>query len=125
MLEAKELLDAQDVPMMNRHMVLGAAQLNDVFNISGFTSSDFLVSGAPLQTGELPQALLGFAPHFASGAGNVAYLYHSSFFTMAAQRGMNVSMYDLGVDGKRAVRVNVDWLGGFKQLDGLRVVTIG
>ena len=43
---------------------------------------------------------------------------------MAAQKGIDVKEYDLGVDGKRAMRVNVDWLGGFKQLDGLRVVTI-
>lgn len=123
-LEGKELLDAQDVPGMNRHMVMGSAQVNDIFNITGFTSSDFLVAGAPLQTGELPSALCGFAPHFASGAAAVVYQFHGSYFTMAAQRGMSVSMYDLGVDGKRATRINVDWLGGFKQLDNLRVVTI-
>lgn len=123
-LEAKELKDAQDVPTANRHMVLGSAQVNDLFNITGFMSSDFISAGSPLQSGELPSSLLGYMPHFASGAGNVAYLFHSSFFTMAAQRGMSVSMYDLGVDGKRAMRVNVDWLGGFRQLDGLRVVTL-
>ncbi len=44
---------------------------------------------------------------------------------MAAQKGLSISEYDLGVDGKRAMRVNVDWLGGFKQLDNLRLVTIG
>jgi len=53
-LEAKELLDTQNVPQGDRHIVLGAAQLNDIFNITGFTSSDFLVSGAPIQTGQLP-----------------------------------------------------------------------
>lgn len=124
LLEGKELLDAQDVPQSDRHMVVGSAQLNDIFNITGFTSSDFLVSGAPLQTGELPSALLGFNPNFTTAAGNVTYLFHRSYFTIAAQQGMNVSQFDLGVDGKRAMRVNVDWLGGFKQLDGLRVVTI-
>ncbi len=50
LLEAKELLDNEDVPMTDRHMVVGSAQLNDIFNITGFTSSDFLVAGAPLQT---------------------------------------------------------------------------
>lgn len=124
MLEAKELLDAQDVPMGDRHMVNGSAQWNDIFNITGFTSSDFLVSGAPLQTGELPSALLGFQPHFTSVVGNTSYFFHSSFFTMAAQQGLNINKYDLGVDGKRAERINVDTLVGMKQLDGLRVVTI-
>ena len=124
MLEAKELLDAQDVPMADRHMVVGAAQLNDLFNIVGFMSSDFVTSGAPLQTGQLPPALLGFQPHFTSVVGNVSYFFHASFFTMAAQQGMSVKEYDLGVDGKRASRINVDTLYGQKQLDGLRVVTI-
>lgn len=124
LLEAKELLDAQDVPSPDRHLVMGSAQVNDIFNITGFTSSDFLVAGAPLASGQLPMALLGFMPHFASGVGNTSYLFHSSFFTMATQKGMSVSMYDLGVDGKRAMRVNVDTLAGFKQLDNLRVVTL-
>lgn len=125
LLEAKELLDNQDVPMQDRHMVVGAAQLNDIFNITGFTSSDFLVSGAPLATGQLPPSLLGFMPHFTSVVSNVTYLFHASFFTVASQKGMNVKEYDLGGDGKRANRVNTDVLAGFKQLDGLRVVTIG
>jgi hypothetical protein len=125
LLEGKELLDDQDVPMANRHMVLGSAQLNDIFNITGFTSSDFITSGAPIQTGQLPPALLGFQPHFTTLVGNVVYLFHSSYMTMAAQQGLAVKEYDLGVDGKRATRVNLDTLIGVKQLDGLRVVTIG
>lgn len=124
MLEAKELLDAQDVSMGDRHMVVGSAQWNDIFNIGNFTSSDFLLSGAPLQTGELPSALLGFQPHFTTTVGNVSHFFHSSFFTMAAQQGLNINKYDLGVEGKRAERINIDTLVGMKQLDGLRVVTI-
>ena len=123
-LAAKELLDAQDVPMSNRHMCVGAAQLNDLFNISGFTSTDFGVSNAPLINGGLPAQILGFVPHFSSLFGNTSYFYHSSFFQMATQQGMNVSVYDLGVDGKRAQRVNCDTLLGLKQFDNLRVVTI-
>lgn len=123
-LNAKELLDNQDVPMSNRHMCVGAAQLNDMFNITGFTSTDFGVSNAPLLNGGLPSQILGFMPHFSSLFGNTSYFYHSSFFQMAAQGGMNVSVYDLGVDGKRAQRVNCDTLLGLKQFDNLRVVTI-
>lgn len=124
MLEVKELLDNQDVPMADRHFVVGAAQLNDIFNITGFTSSDFLTSGAPLASGQLPPSLLGFMPHFTSVVGNTSYWFHSSFFTMAAQKSLNISEYDLGVDGKRAARVNCDVLMGFKQLDNTRVVTL-
>lgn len=124
LLEAKELLDTQNVPMGDRHIVMGAAQLNDVFNITGFTSSDFLVSGAPIQTGELPGALLGFMPHFTTEVAAVTHLFHSSYMTMASQQGINVGEYDLGVDGVRARRINVDWLGGFKQLDNKRIVEL-
>jgi hypothetical protein len=123
-LEAKELLDTQDVPMSDRHAVMGAAQLNDVFNITGFTSSDFLIDGAPVQTGQLPSALLGFMPHFTTTVANTSYWFHRSFFTMAAQQGMAISIYDLGVEGKRAARINCDVLVGFKQLDDERVVTL-
>jgi hypothetical protein len=123
-LAAKELLDAQDVPMSNRHMCVGASQLNDMFSIAGFTSTDFGVSNAPLLNGGLPSQILGFMPHFSSLFGNTSYFYHSSFFQMATQQGMNVSVYDLGVDGKRAQRVNCDTLIALKQFDNLRVVTI-
>jgi len=105
-------------------MVLGSAQTNDIFNIVGFTSSDFLLTGAPLSTGQVPAGLLGFMPHMTTLVGNVAHFFHYSYMQMAAQQGMAVQVYDLGVDGKRASRVNVDTLFGLKQTDGLRVVTI-
>ena len=124
LLEAKELLDNQNVPMSNRQLVLGSAQLNDIFNITGFTSSDFVASGSPLQTGELPAQLLGFKPNFTTVVGNVATLFHPSFMTMAAQQGMQVKEYDLGVDGIRAQRVNTDTLIGIKQLSDVRVVQL-
>jgi len=125
MLEAKELLDDQDVPQADRCMVLGSAQMNDIFNITGFTSSDFLLSGAPLATGQVPSGLLGFKPEFTTEVGNTAYLFHKSFMTIAAQKGISVEQYDLGVEGKRAARINVDTLLGIKQLDNTRVVSIG
>ena len=124
LLEGKELLDNQNVPMSDRHMVVGAAQLNDIFNITGFTSSDFVASGAPLQSGQLPAQLLGFMPHFTTVVSNTTYLFHGSFMTMAAQKGMSVAEYAQDSTGLRATRVNCDTLIGIKQLDGLRVVTI-
>ncbi len=124
LLEVKELLDAQNVPMSDRHAVFGAAQTNDIFNITGFTSSDFVLAGSPLTTGEVGQSLLGFMPHMTTEVANTAYLFHRSFYTMAAQQGMNIAVYDLGVEGKRAARVNCDTLCGFKQLSSIRVATL-
>lgn len=124
MLASKKLLDAENVPMTDRHMVLGANQLSDIFNIAGFTSSDFVLTGGMLQTGKLPTSLLGFEPHFTGVLTDVVYFFHKSFMTMAAQTGMNVAVYDLGVDGVRATRVNCDTLYGLKLLDGKRVVQL-
>lgn len=124
LLAGKELLDNVNVPAADRAMVLGPAQLNDLFNITGFMSSDFAMSGG-LTSGQPPSSLLGFMPRYTTLVGNVAYLFHKSFMTMASQQGMDVKEYDLGVDGKRATRVNLDTLFGKKQLDGGRVVTIG
>lgn len=123
-LAAKEKLDDNDVDIANRHGVMGSAQTNDVLNQTNFTSSDFITSGAPVITGQLPPALLGFAPHFTTVVGDTSYWFHNSYFTMAAQQGISVSEFDLGVDGQRADRVNVGWLGGFKQLDEDRVATL-
>lgn len=124
LLAAKVLFDNANVPMADRNMTLGSGPLNDIFNITGFTSSDFLLSGSPLQTGQIPSALLGFLPSFTTLAEGTSYLYHRSFMTAASQQGMDVREYDLGVDGTRGTRVNLDVLWGLKQLDGLRVVTI-
>lgn len=124
-LEVKELLDTQNVPLAGRVCIFGAAQMNDIFNIVGFTSSDFVAGVNPLTSGDLPQRLLGFVPKFTTIVGNTSYWFHPSFMTIAAQQGMVVSEHDLGVQGIRAKRVNCDTLIGVKQLDGLRVATLG
>jgi len=64
-------------------------------------------------------------PHMTTEVGNTVYAFHASYYTMAAQQGISTKVYDLGGEGKRADRVNVDTLVGFKQLDNKRVVTIG
>jgi hypothetical protein len=122
-LAMKELLDNQNIPMSDRHLCLGAGPLNDIFNITGFTSSDFVASGSPLQSGQLPAQLVGFMPHFSTVFGSTVYALHSSYMTIAAQQGMNVNEYDMGVEGIRAKRVNCDTLIGMKQLSNVRVVS--
>lgn len=124
LLAGKELLDTQNVPAGDRHMVVGAAQLNDIFNITGFMSSDFVLSGGALESGEVAKQLLGFTPHFTTLAGAVTTLFHKSFMTIAVQQALSIELFNLGVDGKRASRVNCDLLYGLKQLDGKRCVTI-
>ena len=124
MLEAKELLDAQDVPSMSRIGILGSAQLNDLFNVTSFTSKDFIPAGSPTSSGNFDTPLLGFDIKWSTEVGNTCYFFHPSYFTMAIQDQLSVELYDLGVQGKRGTRVNVDLLAGFKQLDDTRVVQI-
>lgn len=123
-LAAKELLDLQDVEEAGRTMIVGAAQLNDLFNVTGFTSRDFIQSSNPLTEGGFSTPLLGFQLKWTSEVGNTAYFFHPIFMTMAVQQAPDVRVYDLGVDGKRATRVNLDVLFGVKQLSNLRVVTV-
>lgn len=123
-LEAKELLDNADVEEMNRTMILGAAQNNDLFNISGFVSRDFIPAGSPLTSGAIQTPVLGFQPKWTSEAGNVAYFFQPIFLQLAVQQSPDVKVYDQGVDGRRSTRVNMDVLFGVKQCSNLRVVTI-
>lgn len=124
-LEAKELLDDADVEELGRVMCLGAANYNDLFNISGFVSKDFNAGSSPLQSGAVSMPVLGFDVRWSSEVGNVAYLFHPLFLQMAVQQAPQVEVVSLGADGKRATRVNMDVLMGVKQLSNLRVVTIG
>lgn len=123
-LSAKELLDGADVPDDGtRDMILGAAQWNDIFNITGLTSRDF-VDGASMQNGSLPSRVLGFNPKYTSEAGNVSYFFHPIFMQMAVQSALQVRVYDMGGQGYRQARVNSTLLFGAKQVSDLRVVTI-
>ncbi len=124
-LEAKELLLAQSVPQdEGLSMVVGSAQWADLYNISGFTSRDFVPAGSPLSSGEFAVPIVGFTPRFTSVVGNTSYFFHSSFLTLAIQQELQVEAISMGADGVRATRVNSDVLMGVAQLDNLRVVSI-
>ena len=122
-LEVKELLDTQNVPVDMRNGVMGAAQWNDVFNITGFMSRDFIPAGSPLTTGDLTP-ICGFTPKLTTALGNTSYWFHPSFLTIAVQKQLGVKVFDLGVEGVRAFRVNTDLLMGLKQLSSSRVVSL-
>lgn len=90
-----------------------------------FTSRDFIPAGSPVTSGAFNTPFLGFDIDWTSEASaNVATFFHPSFLTMAVQQDMDTRVYDLGLDGKRAARINCDLLFGLKQLDDTRVVTI-
>lgn len=123
-LAAKELLDTQDVEEMGRTMILGPAQWNDLFNITGFVSRDFIPNGNPLSSGAIQTPVLGFMPKWTSQAGAVSYFFQPIFLQMAVQQLPEVEVLSLGQDGKRAQRVNMDVLFGVKQVSNLRVATV-
>jgi hypothetical protein len=124
-LEAKELLDEADVDEDDRVCVLGSAQINDIFNITGFISRDYIPAGSPLTSGKIQTPLAGFTPKLTTAAGNTSYFFHPMFMGGAVQKQLSVKVFDLGAHGIRAKRVNIDILMGLKQLDDERVVTIG
>jgi hypothetical protein len=123
-LEAKELLDNADVEELGRKMVVGAAQYNDLFNITGFVSRDFIPTGSPLSEGAIKSPVAGFDVAWTSEAGAVSYFFQPMFMQVAVQQNPDVKTYDLGAEGVRATRVNVDVLFGLKQFSNLRVVSI-
>lgn len=123
-LESKELLDTANVDEDNRVAVLGAAQTNDLFSITGFISRDYTPAGSPLTSGAITTPICGFSVRMTNVVGNTSYWFHPSFLTMAIQQNLNLALYDLGVDGVRGTRLNADILYGIKQLDNKRVVSI-
>lgn len=123
-LEAKELLDNADVPESERVMVSAVPQMNDLFNIDGFTSRDFIPEGSPITQGAITTPVLGFQAKHTSLLSNTAYFFHPSFMQMAVQQAMDVKVYDLGVNGERGERVNLDILWGLNQFDNERVVKL-
>lgn len=125
LIAARKLLDAQDVEEEGRVLITGTAQWNDLFNVTGFTSRDYIPSGSPLSSGSIPSPILGFLPKRSSAVGTTSYLFHPIFIQLAVQQNPEVEVVSRGADGVRAMRVNMDVLFGVKLLSNLRVVTIG
>ena len=77
-----------------------------------------------MTTGAFSTNILGFQPRMTTEASNVSHFFHPMYYTVAVQESAAPAAFDLGLEGKRATRVNLDILCGIQQLDGLRVVTI-
>lgn len=125
-LAGKLLLDNQNVSPAGRKMVSNPDEGNDLFNISGFQSNDFINGANGLSSGLITVPLLGFDVSWTTEINDhKTFLFHSSFMQMAIQKAPQLKAFDLGLEGKRAFRFNITALMGLKQVDGLRVVSIG
>lgn len=123
-LEAKELLDLQDVAEDGRIGIMGAMQINDLFLITGFMSRDFIPAGSPITSGKIQTPICGFMPKVTTVVGNTSRWFHPSYLSMIIQQSLNITVSSLAPLGIRGDRVNIDVLMGIKQLDDERVVSI-
>lgn len=124
-IEVKGLLDDQNVPEQGRKSILDSPQLNNLFNISGFMSRDFVPSSTMMQTGVIQTPVLGFEVLWTTVADGISTFFSPEFIQIAVQENPVPKIYDLGGDGQRAKRVNMTVLYGIKQVDSLRVVQKG
>jgi hypothetical protein len=124
LLECKSLLDDSDVEEEGRVMILGSSQQNDLFNVSGFTSRDYVPAGSPLTTGGFSTPILGMQMKWTTEVGDVCYFFHPMFMQLCVQQDPQVEVHNLGADGKRGERVNTDVLFGVRQISNLRVVSL-
>ena len=123
-LEAKELLDTALVPNAPyRCMVLDTPQWNDLFNINGFVSSDF-VSSRPNESGQPPVQIFGFLPKMSTEQNAVSTFFHPDYMNVVTQKTLGIKMYDRGGQGFRDLRFNLDLLMGLRQTSDIRVVNI-
>lgn len=121
-IEVKGLLDAQNVNEQGRKAILDSPQLNNLFNISGFMSRDFVPTSQAMQTGAIATPVLGFEVLWTTVAAGVSTFFSPEFLQIAVQENPSPKIFDLGGDGQRAKRVNMTVLYGIKQVDNLRVV---
>ena len=121
-IEVKGLLDAQNVNEQGRKAILDSPQLNNLFNISGFMSRDFVPTSQAMQTGAIATPVLGFEVLWTTVADGVSTFFSPEFLQIAVQENPSPKIFDLGGDGQRAKRVNMTVLYGIKQVDNLRVV---
>jgi hypothetical protein len=125
-LSARKLLDAQSVPDDGKRvLVTGTNQWNDMYNITGFTSRDFIPVGNPLVDGKMSPQVLGFNPKMTAAVSNTTYAFHPIFMQLAVQMQPLVEVFNTGATGLRGLRVNTTVLWGKKQFSNLRVVQIG
>ena len=123
-LEAKDLLDTQNVPMQDRFMITGVAQMNDLLTVDQLINADYGNGGSGTVNGFLSSQVLGFNAAGSTNAGTTTYLGHPSFLQMVIQKSIDIKVDDLSVIGQRGFRVSASLLFGYLQLHDTRIVTI-
>ena len=125
LLEVLDLETTANWPVDGKWLVTGGAQYNDLLNIAKFYDKDTNAGDSPSVTGQVIAPVYGHRVRWTGAAGTTTYMFHDSFMQVAVQRGLNMSLHDIGVNGERGFRLNIDVLYGIKQLHNDRVVTIG
>jgi hypothetical protein len=126
LLEALDLEVAANWPdNADKYLVTGGLQRNDLVNISKFYDKDTNDGDAPSITGQILAPIYGHNVRWSGAAGTTTYLFLSDFMQIAVQRGLTMKLYDIGVNGERGYRLNIDVLYGIKQMHNDRVITIG
>jgi hypothetical protein len=123
-LEVKDLLDLQNVDEDLRVGVVGSSQANNLLNVTGFVSRDFIPAGSPLTSGKIETPVCGFMIKSTTAVGNTSYWFHPSFLTMAVQKELGIKVADLAVLGGRGYRVNTEVLWGLRQLSNIRIASL-
>lgn len=125
LLEALDLeADANWSHLGGRYLVTGEKQYLDLVNTSKFYDKT-LGGNSNVSQGELSGSIYGHTPGSSTACGTTTYMFHDSFMQMAVQKDLSINLYDLGGQGQRAWRLNVDVLYGIKQVFDTRVVSIG
>ena len=104
-------------------MILGAAQYNDP-STSRASSRLISVSLVRFVSGQVNGLVLGMQVKWTKRGWQHSLLLHPLFIEMAVPASADSSVHDLGVNGVRGTRVNMEVLFGPKQASDLRVVTV-
>ena len=124
LLAALDLAEDANWPAEGRHTVTGARQKNDVVAITKFADKDTNLGSSPSAMGQITEPIYGDNFQWTTAAGSTTFKFHESFMQMAVQKELQVKLFDKGVTGERADRLNIDILWGNKQIHNDRVVTI-
>ena len=123
-LEAKDLLDTQNVALEGRKLICGTSQMNDLLTLDPMVNSDYGNGATGSVNGFLSKPSFGFDLASTTIAGNTAILFHPSFLQMAIQQDMEIKVDDLSSQGIRGHRVSSTLIMGAKQIDNTRVVKL-
>ena len=122
-LDAKELLDAQDVPDEERFLAVNPAQYKDMLGISNFVKAQDYGAGTPIANGEIGE-VYGFRVLKTTKVANQEVLaYHRDHAYWGMQSGIDLMTADATL--KKATEYSLSTLWGVKTVkSGVRGVLL-